>query len=257
MRPHESNILNKIRTNYKGLNVKIDQFYKNKYLNLIEKIEDIDFITEETISVNIKNFTDLVNSYFRDLRAFSDLYKVKSQAKFESSFLEEISFLMFKDLVDSFKDKDLNFFNKGIYAGFKMNNDATIDIIKKDVDFCIGKEVQLIIEGVKHSVIMPIIAVEVKTYLDATMFGEVQYSMNIINSAVPTAKTFVLMGFRNLADEKIISAKIDSNISQMYSLRKDADSKIESEILEEYYNDIKKSLTSSDTIIPKYGKLFV
>ena len=65
------------------------------------------------------------------------------------------------------------------------------------------------------------------------------------------------MGYRNLADEKIISARIDSNISQMYSLRKDADSKIESEILEEYYNDIKKSLTSSDTIIPKYGKLFV
>src|SRR5699024_622611 len=116
-----------------------------------------------------------INDYYAKLNAFTKEHNITSQSKFRSTFLEELSTYLFQDN-EYIKNGRLGIYNKGIYAGIKIGNDLKVNIMKKDVDFCIGKKVTITIENQNFEIILPIIAVEVKTYLDATMFGEVQFS---------------------------------------------------------------------------------
>ena len=120
----------------------------------------------------------------------------------------------------------------------KIGNDLKINIMKKDVDFCIGKKIKMTIENQEFEIILPIVAVEVKTYLDATMFGEVQYSSKLIKNATPNAKTYVLMETNQVGSDKIISARYDNVLNEMFVLRLDEQSLIEYSVLEDYYNEI-------------------
>ena len=149
-------------------------------------------------------------------------------------------------------------FNKGIYAGLKIDSDNHIVVIKKDVDFCIGKSVNITISNqMPTELILPIVAVEVKTYLDATMFGEIKSSSKAIRSASPNSKTYVLMGYKDLADEHIIAARQDSTLTEMFALRQDAHSPISSATLLEYWREIKNAVDSisSNENIPLVGRL--
>ena len=136
------------------------------------------------------------------------------------------------------KNGKLGIYNKGIYAGIKIGNDLKVNIMKKDVDFCIGKKVTITIENSNFEIILPIIAVEVKTYLDATMFGEVQFSSKLLKSATPNVKTYVLMETNQVGNDKIISARYDKVLDEMFVLRFNEDSLIEFAVLEDYYNQI-------------------
>ena len=149
------------------------------------------------------------------------------------------------------KDGTFGVYNKNIFAGMKINNHMHIDIIPKDVDFCIGKKVNLLIdEEQKLQAIIPIVCVEVKTYLDSTMFGEVQYSSMQIKNASPNARTYVLMEYNEVADEKIISARYDNNLNEMFVLRGGKRSKsflspLSGKVLLDYYKEIVKALNET------------
>ena len=86
--------------------------------------------------------------------------------------------------------------------------------------------------------ILPIVAVEVKTYLDATMFGEIKSSSKAIRSASPNSRTYVLMGYRDLADEHIVAARQDATLTEMFALRENADSPFLPSVLKEYWEEI-------------------
>ncbi len=64
------------------------------------------------------------------------------------------------------------FYNKNIYAGLKLSNDASPTVISKDVDFY-RKDFPLSIGGSSIGLNIPLVCVECKTYLDATMYNEV------------------------------------------------------------------------------------
>ena len=122
--------------------------------------------------------------------------------------LEEISCYLFHN-IDEIKNGNLSIFNKGIYAGIKIKEDLTIDVIKKDVDFCIGKKINVTIDKqTPVSLIIPAVSVEVKTYLDATMFGEIKSSSKTLKSSTPNSRAYVLMGYKNIADEHYSGLKI-------------------------------------------------
>ena len=101
---------------------------------------------------------------------------------------------------------------------------------------------------------MPIVAVEVKTYLDATMFGEVQFSSKLLKSATPNVKTYVLMETNQVGNDKIISARYDKNLDEMFVLRFNNQSLIEFLVLKDYYDqictDIKNIAIERDIIVP-------
>lgn len=236
---HENNFKNKINNNYAGEGDKIKEFYENVYLDTKMKLLNFDFssLDENTF----KSATDVINDYYEKLNIFTREHNITSQSKFRSTFLEELSTYLFQDN-EYIKNGKLGIYNKGIYAGIKIGNDLKVNIMKKDVDFCIGKKVTITIENTSFEIILPIIAVEVKTYLDATMFGEVQFSSKLLKSATPNVKTYVLMETNQVGSDKIISARYDKVLDEMFVLRFNEQSLIEYAVLKDYYNQIRMDI---------------
>lgn len=243
---HESNYISKIRSNYNGKGKEIKDFYENVYLKYKEKLNSIDF-TKDDIET-FKYAAEIMDEYILKVDKFADTNGIKSQSKFRSTFIEEISTYLFKD-IEPIKEDKLCIFNKGIFAGMKINNELKIDILKKDVDFCIGKKVEIKVNDQDPIIlIIPIVCVEVKTYLDATMFGEVKYSSSQIKNASPNAKTYVLMEGVVVAEEKILAARYDNNLNEMFVLRNKGDlnkDPISPQVLKDYYDEIIKAIDQS------------
>lgn len=232
---HESNFKNKIASNYKGIGEKINEFYLDTYMKTRMMLLEIDFSKDD--DETFREATNIINDYYRELDKFTIENNITSQSKFRSTFLEELSTYLFADN-EYIKRGELGIYNKGIYAGMKIGNDLKVNIMKKDVDFCIGKKVKLKIENTEYEIILPVIAVEVKTYLDATMFGEVQFSSKLLKNATPNVKTYVLMETNQVGMDKIISARYDKTLNEMFVLRFDEKSMIEYGVLKDYYEQI-------------------
>ncbi|MBR1470034.1 MAG: Bpu10I family restriction endonuclease [Lachnospiraceae bacterium] len=244
MHVHENNIETKISSNYNGCEKELKSFRDKVYLPMRNRIESLDLTKGRKIFDEV---AEILNDYWTKLHKFATDYKIKSQSKFESTFLEEISFYLFHNL-NEIKDGRLAIFNKGIYAGLKINEDLSIDVIKKDVDFCIGKKINISIDEQKPvSLIIPAVSVEVKTYLDATMFGEIKSSSKTLKSSTPNSCAYVLMGYKNIADEHILAARQDATLDEMFVLQASEGAPIDSDTLYEYYREIKTAISSLAT----------
>lgn len=119
--------------------------------------------------------------------------------------------------------------------------------------FALEKKVELKIDETQRlSIIIPIVCVEVKTYLDATMFGEVQYSSRQIKNASPNVKTYVLMEYNDVSKEKIIAARYDNNLNEMFVLRDGSrrnliiNTPLDPEALLEYYKEISTTIEHAE-----------
>ena len=252
---HENNLLNKISSNYKGHGTKINEFYEKKYLPVRSALEALSFTEKDRTA--FEKAAKIINEYYKEIDSFSHKYSITSQSKFASTFLEEISTYLFEDIPE-IKTGEFGVFNKKVYAGLKIDKDKRIGLITKDVDFCIGKKVNISIDGQPSTeLILPVVAVEVKTYLDATMFGEIKSSSKAIRSASPNSKTYVLMGYKCLADEHIIAARQDSVLTEMFSLRKNESSAVEASVLYEYWHEITQVIkdVSKPDIVKNVGRL--
>ena len=252
---HENNIDTKISTNYKGIGLVIKDFYENEYLPMRDKILALKF--DEDHKENFEIATGIFNNYYSKLVDFRVANNINSQSKWDSTFLEEISSYLFKDIPEV-KSKEYGIFNKKVYAGLKINTDKHIEIITKDVDFCIGKKVKMSISGQDPvDLILPIVAVEVKTYLDATMFGEVKSSSKAIRSASPNSKTYVLMGYKNIANEHLIAARQDSTLTEIFVLQARDGAPFDKNTIYEYWKEITDSVSnlSDDEIISVPGRV--
>ena len=260
---HESNIdykMNNRRSTYYEHRDKIREFYEGKYKIYREKLELVDFISKDPDEFS--KGTKLIEDYLSEVENFStNVVKIDPRSGFRSSFIEEISEYLFKDL-PLISEGPFGIYNQNIFAGMKINNQMNIDILKKNVDFCIGKEVKLKIDDQRaKKIIIPIICVEAKTYLDATMFGEVQWSSRQIKNASPNVKTYVLMENNEVTEEKIIAARYDNNLNEMFALRKgkrDDGEPIETQALIQYYNEISEAIerTNVEDTLEPFGKLF-
>lgn len=232
---HESNFKNKITGDYNKVGDKIEKFYLNEYMRTREQLLKIDFskVDDETF----KLAADIINDYYEKLNKFARDNNITSQSKFRSTFLEELNTYLFSDN-EYIKNGNLGIYNKGIYAGMKIGNDLKVSIMKKDVDFCIGKKTKIKIDNHEYEIILPLIAVEVKTYLDATMLGEVQYSSRLLKNATSNVKTYVLMETNQVSKDKIISVRYDKTLDEMFVLRFNTKSPVDYKVLKDYYNQV-------------------
>lgn len=234
---HYDNLMGKIKLNYKNIGKEINIFFNNIYMKYRKELESLDYASKDMEVFKIA--ANLINQYLNEIDSFSLKYEILSQSKFRSSFLEELNIYLFKDLI---QNSSFKIYNKNIYAGMTFDNETHIKLIFKDVDFCIGREVKIRIDNDKPiSIIIPIICVEVKTYLDATMFGEVQYSNKQIKNASCNVKTYVLMENNEVSEDKIAIAKYDNSLDEMFVLRngfRKKKGKISYQALFEYYNEI-------------------
>lgn len=257
---HESNLINKINSNYNNAGKDIKIFYDTIYRKYKSKLISLDYSSK-----NLKVFEEaanLIDLYLKEIDEFSTKHSITSQSKFRSTFIEEISVYLFKEL-SLIKDKTFGIFNKNIFAGLKINNHMHLDVITKDVDFCIGKKINITIDESQNlELIIPIACVEVKTYLDATMFGEVQYSSKQIKNASPNSKTYVLMEYNDVSKEKLLSARYDNIMNELFVLRsgtrKDTElSPLSANVLLQYYIEISNVVhnTSLEEVIKTPGRI--
>lgn len=239
---HESNIRTKIDYNYKKIGLVIKDFYDKEYIPMRNKILNLKF--DENNKNNFFDATLIFNEYYKKLIDFRIKNNINSQSKWDSSFLEEISTFLFKDIPEIVSG-EYGIFNKKVYAGLKIDTNKHIEMITKDVDFCIGKNVKMSISGQPSvDLILPIVAVEVKTYLDATMFGEVKSSSKAIRSASPNSKTYVLMGYKNIANEHLIAARQDSTLTEIFVLQEKEGAPFDSQTIYAYWKEIYSAVTN-------------
>lgn len=252
---HENNLDHKIAANYHKKRAAFEAFKDDYYIPMRKQMLALNFNRKN--SESFEEAAEICNDYYGAIEIFSEKHGITAQSKFASTFLEEISAYLFKDL-PAIKKGIFNVYNKGIYAGMKIAGEDDIAIIKKDVDFCIGKRINISIDDAyREEIILPIVAVEVKTYLDATMFGEIKSSSKSIRSATPNSKTYVLMGYKDLADEHIIAARQDATLTEMFALRESKYGLIEASALYDYWNEISDAVNSisDEEPVNSLGKL--
>tara|TARA_B100001964_G_scaffold4024_1_gene4387 strand:- start:623 stop:1390 length:768 start_codon:yes stop_codon:yes gene_type:complete len=230
---HENNIIGKINSNYKG---KVGELKKllEKYNKYKEEQLSIKGLNKKSIQRKI----DLLEKYYKFVEKFIEKNGITSQSKLRPTILEEFCGLLFKDLsqIDSLK---LGFFNRRIYAGIEINKDGKVTIKRKDVDFCIGKRIKANFDDETFNIIIPIIAIECKTYLDNTMFSEAQFTAQKIKKGAPNVKVYVVSEENQVGLNQIPS---QTPVNQVFILRKNRTSEIDLETVWDFFEEIKYNL---------------
>lgn len=181
--------------------------------------------TEEIVRQRV----GLLNEYYNTFHPYYNTFS--SQGKLRSTILEEFLYLLFKDLVDYYKrqfddTEDVlklgsvkafsNFFvhTPGIKA---FIHSACVNVNLKDQDFAIYRPLDININGKKYTINIPALAVEVKTYLDKTMYEGAVATAEKIKTGNPFTKFFVV------TETYDVSFDVDpsySRIDQIFVLRK-------------------------------------
>lgn len=199
-----------------------------KYLEYInQQLNLVGFSTEV-----IEQRVELLNDYYNFL--FENNYDniFSSQGKLRPTILEEFMYLVVKDMVSDIQ-RSINDSQQILKLGgvksytnlyFKSQdiqsfvNDIQTGINVKDQDFAIYREMNLSVNNIdKGNVNIPIIAVEVKTYLDKTMLEGAIATAEKIKSGNPYSKYYIV------TENYDVDLNVDpaySRIDQIYVLRK-------------------------------------
>ena len=118
--------------------------------------------------------------------------RIASQSKFRPTILEEFCGFIFKDL-PKVKELGLGFYNKKIFAGMGINSAGRPVIKTKDIDFCIGKHFIINFGEFSEDIIIPIVAIECKTYTDKTMLNEAQFATQKLKQGSPNTKVYMFV----------------------------------------------------------------
>lgn len=256
---HASNILGKLKDKDEGklnhnqetaIEVIRGQYldYFNAQMALIGYSDDI-----------IAQRTDLLNSYYNffNSNGYDNIFS--SQSKLRPTILEEFMVILFRDLVSELKDttKDrtdiLQLGNAKAYTNlyFKSEDLRTFihhlqtGINTKDQDFAIYRELNLSVNSARgETVNLPIIAVEVKTYLDKTMLEGSIATAEKIKSGNPYSKFYVV------TENYDVDLSVDpfySRIDQIFVLRKSKRKEypridIQADVLQKLMQDVRTHL---------------
>lgn len=227
---HASNIITKFKSEKgkekEALEALIPEYYSYLISHMSIKGWDKSSIVKKV---------ELLNSYYDYYDNNSSYNYAKlfsSQGKLRSTILEEFCFLLFKDYLRSLKSKiadsgnTLNLGSAKAYTNLYFSpesingfvNDPSVMINVKDQDFAIYRTVSFKIDGNKESIAkVPILAVEVKTYLDKTMLEGVIATAEKLKMGNPYSRIIVV------SESYQVDLSVDpsySQIDQIYVLRK-------------------------------------
>lgn len=239
---HSDNLENKIDSNYKSQGKFFEDFRNNHYIPWRQANIRIDGISRK----NILRKVALLEKYYKAVDDANGRKRPRSQprgwitfqSKFRPSVLEEFCYYLLKDLPE-IKKLGLEFKKKKIHAGFEINSKGEIISRDKDVDCCIVKASQGEIEKKKFMFIIPIIAIECKTYLDGTMWHESQYSAMLLKRANSSAKVYVLTEDNQV---KLSNITKESPANDIFVIRNPDSSKIDIDVMINFLHQIRKDL---------------
>lgn len=257
---HGKNIKTKLSTERNKVNIKllkeiIPRYEKWRELNKkIIGISREDIYRRVELLNNYKNFID--QDKFRKERGRK--YGFTFQSKLHSTVIEEFLYYLFKD-IPILKNKaialgptkayvDMSFSPRSL-EHWKVN--PGVDIKVKDQDFAIGKEIFCIFSSTKErknkvekTLLVPIIAIECKTYLDKTMLDGASYAAERLKRGNPYA-LYVVLTETNALDINVNPKH--TQIDEIFILRKQKANEriskpIDKQIIWELFNFIKNHL---------------
>lgn len=209
---HGNNIQNKVDQDYHGKGEEIKAFKEAYYDGFREQMLAIEAIDSESCSRKV----ELLNSYYDQVDRCVQNCGITSQSKFRPTVLEEFCGYLFHKLPEV-NELGLGFFHKNIFAGIKIDATGRMQIDTKDVDFCIGKRYEILVEGNERRLIVPVVAIECKTYLDNTMFSEAQFTAQKLKNGTPDVRVFVLTEKNEVALDKLPS---QTPVDEIFVIRK-------------------------------------
>lgn len=183
-------------------------------------------LDESLVQERVEIFSEYKN--FLDQQKYAEHFD--SRSNLHSSVLEEFMYFLFRDLVTEFSSnaligkahtfKDIFFLPQSFT---KMVSSPCIRIEKKDHDFAIGANVDALfqVEGSEtsenHSLQIPAVAIECKTYLDKTMLEGASTAAEQLKARNPNAIYIVVSEWLKLTSNiNLKKFKVD----QIYVFRK-------------------------------------
>jgi len=231
---HLSNFETKIAINYKQRGSAFKIFKRRYYCPYLAKQTNITRTSKAAIKQRVK----LLNAYYRRVDTFNSSNWITAQSKFRPTILEEFCGFLFKDSKE-IKKLGLRLFSSEVYAGIKIDETGKVRTQTKYVDFCIGKEVNATFEQDSTNFIIPVIAIECKTYLDNTMFSEAQFTAQKLKQGAPNVRTYIVAETNEV---KIAQIPSDSPIIQVYILRKKTGKPIDADVFVKLYSEVTAAL---------------
>lgn len=240
---HERNLVGKIEKNYKGKANYFERLKLTSYDKYKQKQLSINGISKKSIFRKAR----LLFKYYRSIDLFLDEHDwITTQSKLRSTILEEFCGFLFKDL-PVINKLDLGFYNKKIFAGITIDNLGNVKPKTKDVDFCIGKEVSASFGDQNYRVIIPVIAIECKTWLDKTMFSEAQFTAQKLKQGTPNVKVYILSGYSGISKTEI-PTKGQTPIDQIF-LVGDTRRRIDNDAVWDFFKEVSNNLKQITEII--------
>jgi len=249
---HENNIKGKIARDYKGRGRDFEIFHENKYLRYKGK----QLAITSAKKTDVLEKSRLLNEYLVEIDRFNKGNWITQQSKFRPTVYEEFLGFLFKD-EPQLKKLGLAFFNKGLYAGLSIGRDGNPKVIRKDIDFSIGKEITTLfgepLKGIETRITVPLVAVEAKTYIDKTMFNEAQYTAEILKRGNPDVKVYVFAGTNEIDLNQIPSY---SPLDEVFIVT--GPKGISGETVYDFFSEVGKVLDgySEEKIVLLPGRLF-
>ena len=237
---HESNLDGKCRNSagnsYRRVFQECLDFKRDFYNPYKTSQIAINGITRDDIDRKVA----LLNGYYPSVESFGALHRITSQAKFRPTVLEEFCGFLLKDIPE-IQRLDLDFFNKGVFAGIVLDREGNAKIKTKDIDFCIGKRFDVNIGEEQYPIIIPVIAIECKTYIDKTMLSEAQFTAQKMKQGSPNVKVYCVSE-RNEIDVDEVPTKGRSPLDQIFVIRGITTNPVSSNAVFDFFNEVKTSL---------------
>lgn len=200
---------------------------------------------------------ELLNNYYNFIHENDYDNIFSSQGKLRPTILEEFIFLLFRDYVKDIKesyDDQCNALHSGAAKAYtnlyftsscfeNFLKEPSIEVNVKNQDFAIYRDFDLIVNGNKKNIKIPIVAVEDKTYIDKTMLEGIIATAEKIKTGNPYSMFIVI------TENYDVDLAVDpaySRIDQIYVLRKckrkESWTNIDCDVVKRIFHDVKNHI---------------
>lgn len=240
--PHGQNLQTKIDENYKSMGAVFKSFKKRHYDRWNRINIQLCGIERKDAEKRVKLFEEYLNA-INGLINNPKIGKpnwITPQSKFRSSALEEFVCYLLKD-IDLIGNLGLKFTNKRVFTGLSISSTGDIVTMDKDVDLALVREEMISLTHRHGQMIIrvPAVAIEVKTYLDKTMWSEAQFTAQLIKRGNPSCHVYIIAETNAVSLNKLSP---ESPVDEIFILRKDSQEKIDIDVTYDFVCEVKSAL---------------
>ena len=231
---HASNIIKKSKSE-KGERLKAIENLADKYIHYLRANLHLQGYSREIINQRVELLNQYYDYYDQPVVSGFDYNKLfTSQGKLRPTILEEFMYLLFKDYLADIRNREqvtdnkLGIGNAKAYTNLFFSpgslhdflGDPSVKINEKNQDFAIYRTIPIDFcedEQTHLDAKVPILAVEVKTYIDKTMLEGIIATAEKLKMGNPYSR-FIVVSESYQVDRSVDSSY--SQIDQIYIIRK-------------------------------------